>query len=315
MTLFPLANKGRRMKSNSTDEWKERLIDVDNLDDPRLQPFWNLKERTLRGESLFIAEGALVVERLLCSDYQVESILTTRSRISESIMSKTPTSTPVYCISERDVMNRIVGFDFHQGILAIGRRPARFPDVLETFERYYVYGHKGRSEDAHFASSRKRQNRCWIVLPDATKPDNLGLVFRCAAALDAEGVILGENCCDPLSRRALRVSMGGVLQVPITRATDLKAELEQVKKRFPVAYVATLLDSEASPLTSFFKDSFDGKTGFVFLFGNEYYGLNRQMIDLCDYKVIIPMRSDVDSLNLGASVGIFLYEYNRWIRS
>ena len=303
------------MNTMNASDLSNRLIAIDSLDDPRLQPFLNLRERTLRGESLFIAEGALVVERLLCSDYSVESILTIPSRITDVLISMTPESTPIYCVPERDIMNRIVGFDFHQGILAIGRRPNSFPKVEDAFARNYGAALQRRVEDVRFASTRTRANRCWVVLPDATKPDNLGLVFRCAAALDAEGVILGETCCDPFSRRALRVSMGGVLQVPIFQAENLAKELDSAKKRRPIVCVATLLAPESLPLTEFFNDRFDEETGFVFLFGNEYYGLDQQMINLCDHKVIIPMRNDVDSLNLGTSVGICLYEFNRWVRS
>lgn len=148
-------------------------------------------------------------------------------------------------------------------------------------------------------------------MPDASKPDNLGLVFRCAAALDAEAVILGEKCCDPFSRRALRVSMGGVLQTPIYRAKNLLEELRDARERWNVAFYATVLDDAAIPLYDCGVSPFIERSRVAFVFGNEYSGLSSEMIEFCDQSVKIPMRGDVDSLNLGVSVGIFLYEFNR----
>jgi tRNA G18 (ribose-2'-O)-methylase SpoU len=144
-------------------------------------------------------------------------------------------------------------------------------------------------------------------LPDATKPDNLGLAFRCAAALGAEAVVLGERCCDPFSRRALRVSMGGVLQTPIFRAENLLDEIAEARRRRGVRFFATVLNDEAASLPEI--DAWPERTAFVF--GNEYSGLTPEFVDACDRSVMIPMRPDVDSLNLGVSVGVFLYEFNR----
>lgn len=305
-----------------------REICVDNLDDPRLRPYRNLRERTLRGESIFVAEGALVVERLLRSRFGVESILTTRKETGlGDCLSLVPADVPIYRVDERAAANELVGFEFHQGILAVGKR-APIPTFLEGLDATFggETGETGENrEKSGIGESREtgeaaqvgetgsgtrflsRRGGAFVVLPDATKPDNLGLAFRCAAALGAEAVVLGERCCDPFSRRALRVSMGGVLQTPIFRAENLLDEIAEARRRRGVRFFATVLNDEAASLPEI--DAWPERTAFVF--GNEYSGLTPEFVAACDRSVMIPMRPDVDSLNLGVSVGVFLYEFNR----
>ncbi len=290
-----------------------REICVDNLDDPRLRPYRNLRERTLRGESIFVAEGALVVERLLRSLFGVESILTTRKETGlGDCLSLVPADVPIYRVDERAAANELVGFEFHQGILAVGKR-APIPTFLEGLDATFGAQSGGNSEVGEVGETGSgtrflsRRGGAFVVLPDATKPDNLGLAFRCAAALGAEAVVLGERCCDPFSRRALRVSMGGVLQTPIFRAENLLDEIAEARRRRGVRFFATVLNDEAASLPEI--DAWPERTAFVF--GNEYSGLTPEFVAACDRSVMIPMRPDVDSLNLGVSVGVFLYEFNR----
>ena len=291
-----------------------RIFPVDDFSDERLRGYRNLKERTLRGESLFVAEGALVVERLLRSSFDVESVLITRKDGLENCLALVPDDVPVYFVEEQIAVKTLVGFEFNRGILAIGRRQA-LPTVEAGFESYFL-GEKRRRSDSLYEEASYRR-RAWIVLPDASKPDNLGLVFRSAAALDAEAVILGERWCDPFSRRALRVSMGGVLQTPIYRAKNLLEELHRVRERWRVVFYATVLDDGAVSSYDLGTSSVSDSPHVAFVFGNEYTGLTPEIIEFCDKRVKIPMRSDVDSLNLGVSVGVFLYEFNRgnWVNS
>lgn len=294
-----------------------REICVDNLDDPRLRPYRNLRERTLRGESIFVAEGALVVERLLRSRFGVESILTTRKETGlGDCLSLVPADVPIYRVDERAAANELVGFEFHQGILAVGKR-APIPTFLEGLDATFGEENRENSENSEATQVGEtgsgtrflsRRGGAFVVLPDATKPDNLGLAFRCAAALGAEAVVLGERCCDPFSRRALRVSMGGVLQTPIFRAENLLDEIAEARRRRGVRFFATVLNDEAASLPEI--DAWPERTAFVF--GNEYSGLTPEFVAACDRSVMIPMRPDVDSLNLGVSVGVFLYEFNRF---
>ena len=262
------------------------IVPINSFDDPRLAPYRNLRERTLRGESAFIAEGQLVTERLLDSPFETESLLTsaeTASNFSTAFAAKIK-NRPIYTLPRKENLSQIAGFPFHQGVLALGQRKP-LPSFLEALT---VWGSAPGT---------------WIVLPNATKPDNLGLVFRSAAALGASGVVLGECCCDPFSRRALRVSMGGVLQVPVIQARDLRKEIHRLRETSQISFYATVLSHDAVPLSSVRTRT----SQIAILFGNEYSGLAPEDEALCDLKLTIPMAPKVDSLNLGVSVGIFLY--------
>ncbi|MBR2695225.1 MAG: RNA methyltransferase [Thermoguttaceae bacterium] len=262
------------------------IVPIGSLDDSRLTPYRNLRERTLRGESAFIAEGHLVAERLLDSTFETESLLTWSEGVANfpSSFAAKLKGKPVFTLHRKEDISQIAGFPFHQGILALGRRKP-LPDFLQGMRQW------GSDPGT------------WIILPNATKPDNLGLVFRSAAALGASGVVLGERCCDPFSRRALRVSMGGVLQVPIFQARNLRREITALRKTSALHFYATLLDANAVNLSSFQRRP----EQVAILFGNEYSGLDPEDAALCDLKLTIPMAPNVDSLNLGVSVGIFLY--------
>ena len=262
------------------------IVPIGSLDDSRLTPYRNLRERTLRGESAFIAEGHLVAERLLDSTFETESLLTWSEGVANfpSSFAAKLKGKPVFTLHRKEDISQIVGFPFHQGILSLGRRKP-LPDFLQGMRQW------GSDPGT------------WIILPNATKPDNLGLVFRSAAALGASGVVLGERCCDPFSRRALRVSMGGVLQVPIFQARNLRREITALRKTSALHFYATLLDANAVNLSSFQRRP----EQVAILFGNEYSGLDPEDAALCDLKLTIPMAPNVDSLNLGVSVGIFLY--------
>lgn len=116
----------------------------------------------------------------------------------------------------------------------------------------------------------------------------------------------------PFSRRALRVSMGGVLQTPVYQARNLREEIKLVRERWNVPFFATTLDEVAISSYDHGVSVLAQRQYVAFVFGNEYSGLTAETIALCDQSVKIPMHGDVDSLNLGVSVGIFLYEFNRW---
>ena len=264
---------------------------VKSCTDSILFPYMNLRERTLRGEKIFIAEGDLVVERLLDSRYETESVLVSdraKDRIFPMLERKLPTSVPIYVVPFEEVEG-LVGFPFHQGVMAVGRRKD-----LWTLNDLAPIG------DA--AKQRSKLRRGIVVLPDITKPDNVGVVFRNAAALGADGVLLGPQACDPLSRRGLRVSMGGVLQLPWILTDDLNRDLEILRQKFHYTVYGTILSSNAMDLRDVSWES-----RLAICLGNEYDGLKPDTLAHCDVCVTIPMACGVDSLNLGVSSGIFLY--------
>ena len=265
------------------------LVRIDSLDDPRVAAYRNLRDRTLRGERMFVAEGGLLVTRLLASRFAAESLLVAEPRVAE-FLSQVPAETPIYVAAEA-IVQAIIGFHLHQGVLAAGaRRPEMELEEMLGLPRDRPLG--------------------VIVCPAITKPENMGLIFRVAAGLGAGGLLLGPQCCDPFSRRCLRVSMGAVLRAPFRKSPNLAADLKALGERWGVEMLAAVLDERATPL---------GRVCWphhaAVMLGNEFDGLGDAWLEFCTRRITIPMALETDSLNLGVAAGIFVYEMMRGIAS
>lgn len=257
----------------------ERITDAE---DPRIAEYRDVRERDLVGRrGLFIAEGAVVLRALLDSPLASPvSILVAESRLAglKALLGRAGPDTPVFAASQA-VMDRIVGFPIHRGILAIGTagpRPAA-PALLEGLGREALV----------------------VVLCGISNHDNMGGLFRNAAAFGADAVVLDDACCDPLYRKALRVSVGGVLRVPHARLApgqDLVALLEAQGFR-----VLALSPSGARDLSGV---SGGGRTAV--LFGAEGPGLPAGVLSRCE-TLRIPMSAGFDSLNVATTSGIVLH--------
>jgi tRNA G18 (ribose-2'-O)-methylase SpoU len=180
-----------------------QLIPIDDPADPRVGAYRDIRERDLVGrEGRFVAEGKVVLDALLSSDrFQAESVLVLRNRLAglDAVLGKAPEDLPVYVASDA-VMDRIAGFPIHRGILAIGRRP---PPVR-----------------AQTLLAALPDRTLAIVLVGIANHDNVGSIFRNAAAFGAGAVFLDGRCCDPLYRKAIRVSTGSVLRLPYATFED-----------------------------------------------------------------------------------------------
>jgi len=267
---------------------------IETVDDPRVAAYRNLRERTLRGESIFIAEGRLVAERLLESDYEAASVFCS-DEYADEFQQKAGADVPVYVATEK-LLLEVAGFPFHRGVLAAGRRPP--PLTLD--EMMAPVSHVTDTGEGTAAVGR------WIICPHVTNQENMGLVFRTAAAFGVDGIVLGHRCCDPLSRRCLRTSMGAVFRVPFIRGDDLLEELRSLKRRWGVELFAAVLDQQAERLDEV---CWPARAGI--LLGHEFEGLGPQWLAECDRRVTIPMQPGTDSLNLGVAAGIFVYAMTR----
>ena len=256
---------------------------IESIDDPRVAVYRNLRDRTLRGESVFVTEGRLLTLRLLESDYRAESVFVSEQSAGE-FQPLVGDRVPLY-VATASLLREVAGFPFHRGVLAAGRR--RRPMALEE-----LLAHRPAGQSVRL-----------IVCPAIHQPDNLGPVFRTAAGFGLDGVVLGERSCDPFSRRCLRLSMGGVLRVPLARSEDIQADLRVLRQRYGVSLVGTVLDERAEPLPGF---RWPDRTAL--LVGSEFTGLDPDVLALCDRRVTIPMQPGTDSLNLGVAAGIFVYE-------
>lgn len=273
-------------------------LQIHSLDDPRLAAYRNLRDRTLRGERMFVAEGRLLVERLLASRFEAESVLIAEPLAAE-FAPRVPESVPVYIVSE-SLLQSAIGFQLHQGVLAAGKRRAEMS--LDE-----MLGGADCQSAAHGRSATcPTTPLSVIVCPAITKPENLGLIFRTAAGLGADGLLLGPQCCDPFSRRCLRVSMGAVFSAPYRKSSDLAADLGLLRDRWGVEIAAAVLDEAAAPLASF-----RWPRRAAVMLGNEFDGLDPRWLAYCSQRVMIPMARKTDSLNLGVAAGIFVYEMMR----
>ena len=265
------------------------IIRIDDPQDQRIDIYARLTEHQLRNvlepqKALMIAESRYVIEVALEQKMQVVSMLIDERHLDtmSDVFNLLPEGTPVY-IATREVMSAITGFEVTRGYLCALRRPQprSLEDVLVGARRV-------------------------AVLEGIVDVSNVGAIFRSAAALGVDAVLLAPGCCDPYSRRALRVSMGCVLKVhwarlpkPWPRATvDLLHE-----QGFSCAALA--LRDDAVRLD----DPGLAKTNKIALFlGTEGTGLTQRAIDACDTSVIIPMANEVDSLNVGAAAAIAFWE-------
>lgn len=190
-----------------------RLIPIADPGDPRIAAYRDIRERDLVGrEGRFVAEGKVVLAALFAGGrFDAESVLVLENRLGglAGTLDAAPAGLPVY-VAPAAVMDAVAGFPMHRGILAIGRR--RAPDTL----------------DGLLESLPRRATL--VVLVGLANHDNVGAIFRNAAAFGADAVLLDETSCDPLYRKAIRVSVGAALKVPFVREGDAAALLAAVRR-------------------------------------------------------------------------------------
>lgn len=261
------------------------LVSVQSIDDPRLACYRDLTQKNLTRQSgIFIAEGEKVVERLIASDFQVASILAEPS-FAEKYEQQVSHETPIY-LAAHDLVQTTVGFNFHRGVVACGRRkPAlKAAELLDQ-------------DSARFTTL--------VVCPDVQDPTNLGSIIRSTAAFGCAGMLLGGKCADPFSRRVLRVSMGAALHLPIVESSDLAADLRQLTAaKFEI--VAAVIDPTAEPLAAAQRSQRQ-----ALLLGSEGHGLAAEWIELAHRRVTIPMQLGIDSLNVAVAAAVLLYHFCR----
>ncbi len=258
----------------------------DSASNPKLEAYQNLKDAgRLKREGRFITEGRYVTERLLLSDYDTESLLISENRVEsfrDDLQCDVPSDVPVYVLPEKEI-EELVGFQFHRGILGCGKR--------------------GLNLDIENILPSSEEPLLLSICPDVGQAENLGQIIRSSRAFGVDALILGESCCDPFSRRALRVSMGNALYLPIYTSSNIAHDLAHLKVDWGIELVGTTLDEEALSLP---ETQFHSRVGLIF--GNESKGMRQEVKDLCDHLVTIPMQTGMDSLNVGVAAGIFLYQ-------
>jgi tRNA G18 (ribose-2'-O)-methylase SpoU len=256
------------------------LIAINTLDDPRVAGYRHLADHAALVErGWFVAEGRLVVRRLIdLQQWPIESLLLTQPAAGNLADVLPRANAPVY-VADQALMNQIAGFNIHRGCLALGRRPA-----VPTLDRIAAGPHARV-----------------LVLEGVNNPDNVGGLFRSAAAFGVDLVVLGPDCADPLYRKSIRTSMAATLSVPFVKAPQWPGVVNDLRTEgFTV--VALTPHWLAPPL----EDVRPG-TKLALLVGAEGAGLTPAAIAAATLTARIPTTVDVDSLNVTTAASIAMY--------
>lgn len=261
------------------------IEDISDRDDPRLAPFLDLRDAPGRpgAQDRFIAEGEIVLRQLAASPFTVESILATPGKLDSlaDLLATLPESVRVLRAA-KPAIDAVVGFSFHRGVLAAGLRGA-----------------------ARSVADLAASCSTLIVLEDVSNVDNLGGLFRSISALAPErtGVVLSTGCADPLYRKAIRVSMGHVLNIPFAHAHDWPGDC--LRLRDAGFTLAALTPAPGSIDLTAFAPAPGAR--LALLVGAEGPGLTDRLLHAADLRLRIPMRPGVDSLNLVVATSIAMH--------
>ncbi len=253
-------------------------IRIDDPDDPRLDDFRDLTTADRRpdrpgGRGLVICEGVVVVRRLLASPYPVRALLGVARRYEQLSGDLSAIGAPFY-LTTAEVMAAAVGFHLNRGVLATADR-VDFPDAVDV----------------------ARRSRTVAVLEGVGDHENLGALFRNAAALGIGAVLLAEGCSDPLYRRSVRVSMGTVLSVPFATLSPVIEGMDMLRGNgFQLAALSP--SGESTLREARWSDR------VAVLVGAEGPGLTPAALRAADIRVRIPMSNNVDSLNVATAAAI-----------
>lgn len=263
------------------------IIEITDFEAPELDVYARLTENQLLNrhepeKGMFIAESPIVIERALDAGCVPISFLVERKHIETQAkeLIERCGNIPVYT-AEFDVLTKLTGFQLTRGMLCAMYRP-KLPAIREVC---------------------KDKSRI-VVLENVVNPTNVGAIFRSAAALNMDGVLLTPACSNPLYRRAIRVSMGTVFQVPWTFIEEGTDYIEQLH-HFGFRTAAMALNKESVNIDN---AELMSEERLAIVLGTEGQGLEKRTIENCDYTVCIPMSHGVDSLNVAAASAVAFWQ-------
>jgi tRNA G18 (ribose-2'-O)-methylase SpoU len=260
---------------------------ITSLDLPELQPYRTMRHQTAhREQGIFVAEGEKVVRRLLESHLKVISLLLPEEWVLElePLLQARQEQIQVF-VAEKKLLETLTGFSMYQGLLAMAKIPTQrdLSNIPECSSKPHLL----------------------VGVDGLSNAENLGALVRNCAAFNVQALLVGETCCSPFLRRAVRSSMGAVFQMPIIETSDLVATLLELKLH-RIRTIAAHPHAEGRLLSQA-----DFTDDCCVIFGSEGSGIAPKVLEICDDAVAIPMPKTVDSLNVASAAAVFLYEANR----
>ena len=261
------------------------VININDINDDAIRIYSRLTEAQLQRElddGIIIVESPKVILTALSEGYEPLSLLCERKHIDGDAFSiiKSYPQMPVYT-GDRDILAQLTGYKLTRGVLCAMRRKSNpAPELLCKESRYIA------------------------VIESVCDTTNIGSIFRSAAALGIDGILLTPDSCDPYNRRSIRVSMGAVFKIPwafVQSPVDLL-------KAYGFLNIALALDHDSVPINSI---SFTRHDRIALFLGTEGDGLSKEIVSRCDIKAIIPMFHEVDSLNVGSAAAVAFWELSR----
>lgn len=263
---------------------------VSSFDDPFVDAYRNVTDADLRGRKhLFMVESEMVVRRLLKTNWNIHSVFLSPNKFERLSPFLESCEAPVY-VADVNLMTEIVGFHIHRGALAAVHRPPP----------------KDISVDNLFNILRDKENISLLLAERITNVDNMGSLFRNAAAFGVDALLFDNQCCDPLYRKSIRVSMGHTLSIPWAIADHWSATLQRLKSELGVTIIGCETGDQAIPLWDV-----AGSHRRALVMGEEKAGLSPSTINLCDSVAEIPMQNAVPSINVAVASAVALYDFFR----
>ena len=260
------------------------MVNITDIVEPRIAPYRNLKinSRFQKDSNIFIAEEKKVVLKLLNSNLEVLSCFAVPEFYNEHKeiieMKAIPKENLFY--ANKDIMNKIVGFRLHSGVMAISKIPEQ--------------------------TSIEYLKPPIVVMNGIINSENVGAIVRNAAAFDIQSIIFDNETSSPYLRRAVRVSMGTIFGMDYYHSESLKEDLALLKEKFNYTITAIELTNSAIPIEDY---KFTQES--IIIFGNEGQGINTGILGICDNIVCIPISDKVDSLNVAATSAIVFHHINK----
>ena len=257
---------------------------ITDINDPLIRNYLSLKkignEERFSDTKFFIAEGKKVVSRLLRSKLEIVSFFSTCEHfdtLSDLVCQRVPDDF-IY-ITDKSVMNQIVGFKLHAGIMAVAKEPEETP-----FDEF------GDSV---------------LALNALADPENVGAIVRNAAAFGLNTLFLDSKSCSPYLRRAVRVSLGNIFNCRHRYSNDFLNDLLYLKNEFGYSLIAAEINDQSVSISKF---NFPRKS--IVIFGSEGYGVTPEILRICDSVVHIPINRECDSINVASSSAVFFHYLN-----